>query len=746
MSYLDFDFPHTRFFESDLRELIKQVFIMNDLVTNFVSINAIKYANPIQWDITKSYEKNTVVIDGNSGVAYISVRPVPPGVGLTREQYWTKVFDLSLFIIKAGANFANTFESEPTTTATLNTANGNWLVWDSYLYQALTDIHPGDRYVPGGNIRRATVEDFFNVLKSIIDNEIHEREAGDDALEIALNEETELRSEGDAALHQEIVQENVDRENADTTLQDNIDVVQGNVNAEAQARENADIALQGNIDAEALARENADAELRNLIEAGVSYYQNIAEFKSDESIQANKHYLVTGYYSSGDCDIMIFETSGTATGAYKEIVLDNGICAHLVKSNEAYFNVKQYGAYGDGLHNDYDILNDIINHARTLENSVVYLPQGEYIIDMYLEALKTSTITNDPRDFQNMTLCGDGISSIIHGKSETDKFDILQLNEACNINIKNLALTETSSAQVEWGVNGISLTNGCYNVTIEGVHVFDIDGYVDGYINGGKAFTVQTGAGNNVNVHDIFIRNCSCKNAPIGFEFDAPANSVQFRNIRVENCMFDVLHDGIVLSMPSWGSGLYAPTTDFHFVDVTVRSRQHCVNLSRGSQVYFDHCSFIQEGTPLYFISSDTNLDSFRTYASRLIYLSNSVFVSSFGANAIYLQTDGSTPSKFIVIKNVTIFDSFTGAGIDSNSYSNDCYIDNFQNMGAVNTITSIARACANTYLNNGGYQIMNNYLMTKTAAAKTLGSYSGSAIPVYNENGVPIGWLPLYN
>lgn len=211
MSYLDFDFPHTRFFESDLRELIKQVFIMNDLVTNFVSINAIKYANPIQWDITKSYEKNTVVIDGNSGVAYISVRPVPPGVGLTREQYWTKVFDLSLFIIKAGANFANTFESEPTTTATLNTANGNWLVWDSYLYQALTDIHPGDRYVPGGNIRRATVEDFYNVLKSIIDNEAHEREVGDtalegaiDDLEVALNTESTLRSDGDAELHRQI--------------------------------------------------------------------------------------------------------------------------------------------------------------------------------------------------------------------------------------------------------------------------------------------------------------------------------------------------------------------------------------------------------------------------------------------------------------------------------------------------------------------------------------------------------------
>lgn len=233
MSYLDFDFPHTRFFESDLRELIKQVFIMNDLVTNFVSINAIKYADPIQWNITKSYEKNTVVIDGNSGVAYISVRPVPPGVSLTRENYWTKVFDLSLFIVKAGANFANTYEAEATDTATKATSKDNWIVWDSTLYKALNDIHIGDRYVPDGNIEKATVEDFYNALKSIIDNEVHEREAGDDALELALNDEIETRGEADATLHQEIVQESVDRENADSALQDNID-------AETTAREAVD--------------------------------------------------------------------------------------------------------------------------------------------------------------------------------------------------------------------------------------------------------------------------------------------------------------------------------------------------------------------------------------------------------------------------------------------------------------------------------------------------------------------------
>lgn len=244
---------------------------MNDLVTNFVSINAIKYADPIQWNITKSYEKNTVVIDGNSGVAYISVQPVPPGIALTRERFWTKVFDLSIFITKGSANFANNYESEPTTTATIPTAKDKWIVWDGTLYQALTDIHAGDRYVPDGNIRRMTVEDFYDILKSIIDNETSEREAGDDALELALNEEIEVRGEADNALHTEIVQESVDRENADTALQQAID-------DETERSTNADTALQQAISDEEQARINADNNIIARIDNIFTEYHFFEEF------------------------------------------------------------------------------------------------------------------------------------------------------------------------------------------------------------------------------------------------------------------------------------------------------------------------------------------------------------------------------------------------------------------------------------------------------------------------------------
>lgn len=402
MSYFDFDFPHTKFFESDLRELIKQVFIMNDLVTNFVSINAIKYADPIQWNITKSYEKNTVVIDGNSGVAYISVRPVPAGVALTREQYWTKVFDLSIFITKGAANFANTYESEPTTTATQPTAKDKWLVWDTTLYRALTNILPGDRYVPDGNIRRMTVEDFYEILMSIIDNEKSDREAGDDALELALNEEIEIRGEADNALHQEIVQESVDRENADVALG-------GRIDDEITARVNADTALGSRIDDEIAARENSDTALNDSIMSKI-----------------------------GDLDNLPTAIKTNIVASINELYTD----IRTIPRTTSYTTPENHGAVGDGIADD----TQAINAAFEAENIVVFKNGATYLVSDSL------TLPNNAR------LIGNGAT--IKLKNGT----IIRYNEATETPVGVITIKDVSNVSVEnlvIDVNGTTI--GTYN-------------------------------------------------------------------------------------------------------------------------------------------------------------------------------------------------------------------------------------------------------------------------------------------
>lgn len=228
-------YNYTDFHELNLDWLIVAVKQFEYEMDNFVSINAVKYADPIQWNITKQYEKNTIVIDPVTGTAYISAKPVPAGVALSRTDYWNVVFDLSRFITLAAQNFANTYEELPTTTATMATDNDGWIVWDSTLYVAKNDIHVGDMYVPDGNIEKKTVEDFFNMLASALNQEIQDRQDTDDQIVLDMTDLITSKVGIEAQARQDA---------DDQIVLDLTDLITSKVGIEAQQRIDADDALR----------------------------------------------------------------------------------------------------------------------------------------------------------------------------------------------------------------------------------------------------------------------------------------------------------------------------------------------------------------------------------------------------------------------------------------------------------------------------------------------------------------------
>ena len=161
-------FPYTNFHELNLMWILEALKEIQTTTEQFVAINALKYADPIQWNITSQYEKNTIVIDPQTGTAYISVQPVPIGVALTNPDYWTVVFDLGSFVTRAAQNFTQRWEEDTTLTATFNTAAGQWLVWGDTLYRANVNITAGDSYVVDSNITRITVEEVKNEIVATI--------------------------------------------------------------------------------------------------------------------------------------------------------------------------------------------------------------------------------------------------------------------------------------------------------------------------------------------------------------------------------------------------------------------------------------------------------------------------------------------------------------------------------------------------------------------------------------------------
>ena len=224
------NFPYTNFHELNLDWILKVLKDIENTIDEFVSLNIIKYADPIQWDIVRQYPKNTIVIDPVSGTAYISVDNVPQGVPLSNTDYWSVVFDLGRFVTLASQNFALSYEPVLTTTATVPTVDGGWVVWNSILYEALNDIHIGDMYVENGNIKKTPVEEFFNRLKAEITTnanniaqEILDRQAADTALGGRIDQEILDRHAADTALGGRIDQEILDRQSAISAINTRID-------------------------------------------------------------------------------------------------------------------------------------------------------------------------------------------------------------------------------------------------------------------------------------------------------------------------------------------------------------------------------------------------------------------------------------------------------------------------------------------------------------------------------------------
>lgn len=208
MAY-NYEYPYTDSSRYNDDWLLATVNEMVKSIDNFINLNTIKYANPILWDITSQYEANTVVIDGHSGNAFISIKAVPAGVHLNNSEYWTQIYNYADVVDTLRSQLAS--NEEESTTATKSYSINDLVFVNGLLYRVIAPMIAGDSFVADSNIIKTTIDEELKLVRSVID-----------------------------------------------TLQDNID-------AEAIAREDADGVLQDNIDAEALARETADNDIIDMI-------------------------------------------------------------------------------------------------------------------------------------------------------------------------------------------------------------------------------------------------------------------------------------------------------------------------------------------------------------------------------------------------------------------------------------------------------------------------------------------------
>lgn len=206
-------FPYANFHELNLDWILDTLKQLDESVTKFISINSIKYANPIQWDITNQYEKNTVVLDKH-GNAYLSVQPVPAGISLDRQEYWTVIGNFSELWASVKAAITPNDEGHDKT-ASADRAVGDWVWVNDVLYLITKSMSAGDKYIDGSNCQNTNIMTLYNNLRTSLDSATVN-------LKKLITNETEARQEADSALDSKITAEAASRKEADAKLKDDL--------------------------------------------------------------------------------------------------------------------------------------------------------------------------------------------------------------------------------------------------------------------------------------------------------------------------------------------------------------------------------------------------------------------------------------------------------------------------------------------------------------------------------------------
>lgn len=201
--------PYTNFHELNLDWILETLKKQDAAIADFISLNSITYADPLQWDITRQYPKNQVVLDTN-GDGYLSVQPVPVGVEIDNTDYWSKIGNFSE--LWSTVKLAITAADEGLkTTASADRASGD-LVWlNNTLYVCTTAITRGTEYGTNNtakttidarlaNLAQAvkTLQDNITDINTVLPNKIDKDTTGD--LAQSVSGEWMVNSTGDLTL------------------------------------------------------------------------------------------------------------------------------------------------------------------------------------------------------------------------------------------------------------------------------------------------------------------------------------------------------------------------------------------------------------------------------------------------------------------------------------------------------------------------------------------------------------------
>lgn len=660
--------PYTNFHDLNLDWIMDELNEFNTKLTNFVSLATIKYANPIQWDITSQYEANTVVVDSN-GNAYLSVQPVPSGVSLDRAEFWTKIgnFD-ELWADVKKAITPNDEGHSPTATADRAV---NDLVWvNGALVRVTRAMTAGDAYVPGSNCVSSSTNEVLHYLVTTFNE--------------GLSAEKTARENADTQLQQAITAEQTARENA--------------IAEEQTARENADNDLRTAITEEQTARENADNGLQNSIEQlqqdikKVLDYANVKNYGakgdgSTDDTEAIKKAIASGkdlYFPDGEYLITGTIDIGAPLMTQDAIIIAQGVtitmsapvapcCLHFKRTKGGKYKVTGGLVLGDwfidaGL-SDVFRGGALIDFTGTIKfpspgtwsasNNTVSADTPYHLTNKVLMASHTRY------DFCGGVIAFDTANACISASQGFLERTWLVNATLCATVEKVLQFTEVEGARRVFfdslhcvGGHRVGFYKNTINVQVS--NVFHDTFYTSTQSDSYCSFVVdETSDGPDAISGNASIRFFNCNSSMLNLTCDSSQfiiyNSNDIRDIYIDNC--ECAHPQVGIQINSTGTALAAWNIFIRGYTADQCNRCiYCTNLGR-SQVTIDNGYFNAHDTCIEFVNSSATV-------------SNSVFLGDRESNGIIVRSSRGvilTTNQFINIDHpINVQDGYAGVISDN--------------------------------------------------------------------------------
>lgn len=414
-------------YQYQLGWLIQELMSFKQDLATAIDLKTIKYADPIQWDITTQYPANTVVVNPKSGTAYMSKVPVPVGVELKNTKYWVVVFNYQDIYNKIMDGVAFNDKDKDYATKDLLV---NDLVWYAgNLYRVTRAIPAGSKYIPGTNLIATTIE---SLLARYYGRE-RTAQVSNDTVNVS----------GDYTLTAGDITETA----SNLTLHSTRDMLlDSDGKLTEQIAGNREITIDGNDSA--------------LIKGESTV--NVTGLRA-EVYAGNKTESVTGTYTGK------FGSASLETGAQTFLVKfpTKTIDLAWIKKSEVTY-VTDYGAKGDGVTDDSQaFINAVANRG------LIIVPPGKYRITKPI-TLQSNTI---------LTGCGGSVLLIDGAVPAINIWSAgLIYHDVTNIRITNLELTLYPNARSGSGISivqnyqeNVTMQSTIANIYLDHLYIHDIN-------------------------------------------------------------------------------------------------------------------------------------------------------------------------------------------------------------------------------------------------------------------------------